>query len=105
MDIRAGTCAVSCHSAGGIGYERAVFRGCHYCPVDRYLVADAVGDGLSLSSDSRLNLSQQVTTFAGTFGRSFGLQVGYAGLQCINLRLHVSQLGGAVAPTAPTATG
>ena len=67
MDIGAGTCAVSRHRAGGIGYERTVFRGGNYGSVDRYLVADAVGDGLSLSSDSRLNLSQQVTTFAGAF--------------------------------------
>ena len=67
MDIRAGTCAVSCHSAGGIGYERAVFRGCHYCPVDGHLIVDTVGDGLSLSSHGGLNLGQQVTTFAGAF--------------------------------------
>ena len=67
MDIRAGTCAVCRHRAGGIGYERAVFRSSHHGTIDRYLIVDTVGDGLSLSSDSRLNLGQQVTTFAGTF--------------------------------------
>ena len=67
MDIRAGTCAVSRHRAGGIGYERTVFRSSHHSTIDRYLIVDTVGDSLSLSGHGGLNLSQQVTTFAGTF--------------------------------------
>lgn len=67
VDIGAGTCAVSRHRAGGIGYERAVFRSSHHGTIDRYLIVDTVGDGLSLSSHGGLNLSQQVTTFAGAF--------------------------------------
>ena len=105
MDIRAGTCAVSCHSAGGIGYERAVFRSSHHGTIDRYLIVDTVGDGLSLSSHGGLNLSHQVPTFAGTFGRLLGLQGSNAGLQSVYLRLHVCQLRGAVATTTPTTAG
>ena len=50
--------------AGGIGDQCAVFGGSNGRTIDGNRVADAVGDSLSLSGYSGLNLSQQITALA-----------------------------------------
>ena len=83
--------------AGGIGNQCAIFGGSYGSTIDGNRVADAAGDSLSLGGDCRLNLPQQVTTFAVAF---FLFQFCDTLLQCCNLRRHLCELGSTVATAA-----
>lgn len=97
VDIGVNSRAAAGDRAGSIGDQCAVFGGSNGCTIDGNRVADAVGDSLSLSRDCRLNLPQQVTTFAVAF---FLFQLCDTLLQCCNLRRHLCELGSTVATAA-----
>ena len=97
VDIGVNSRAAAGDRAGSIGDQCAVFGGSNGCTIDGNRVADAVGDSLSLGGDCRLNLPQQVTTFAVAF---FLFQLCDTLLQCCNLRRHLCELGSTVATAA-----
>lgn len=101
VNTGAGAASVGGKASGGVGNNRAVFRSRHHRAIDGNFVIDTGGNSLSLGSNRSLNLSQEVTAFAGAF---FLLQLVNALAKFGDLFFQFCQLGSTIATTA-TAPG